>query len=280
MPETFTKNRPEHVLLITLDSCRFDTFQRARTPHLSQVGPVHKAQAPSYFTYGSHAAMWMGFTPGLTHSRQPWLNPKAGKLMRMANAGFTGHHADGIQLSGPNVIEGFRRLGYRTIGTGAVGWFDPSTETGAVLSQPFDAFFYPGNTWSLRRQLEWIDQQLEIVTASDPAFVFLNVGETHVPYWHEDADWPREPSPCVPFDSPNNSRRHSRRQQRACLEWVDQELGPLLNWFANETVILCADHGDCWGEDGLWEHGISHWATLTVPLLMRVRGEPVRARAR
>ena len=55
---------------------------------------------------------------------------------------------------------------------------------------------------------------------------------------------------------------------------------PSLNRFANETVILCADHGDCWGEDGLWEHGISHWATLTVPLLMRVRGEPVRARAK
>ena len=53
----------------------------------------------------------MGFTPGLTHSRDPWLNPKAGKLMRMANAGFAGHDADGIQLSGPNVIEGFRRLG-------------------------------------------------------------------------------------------------------------------------------------------------------------------------
>ena len=84
----------------------------------------------------------------------------------------------------------------------------------------------------------------------------------------------------MPFYSPSNSRRRSRRQQRACLEWVDQELRSLLNRFAEETVILCADHGDCWGEDGLWEHGISHWATLTVPLLMRVRGKPVRARAR
>ena len=36
--------------------------------------------------------------------------------------------------------------------------------------------------------------------------------------------------------------------------------------------MLTADHGDCWGEDGLWEHGISHRRTLEVPLLMRVRG--------
>lgn len=279
MPEDRTSTHPEHVLLITLDSCRFDTFKRARTPHLSDVGPLHRAQSPSYFTYGSHAAIWMGFTPGVTRSRQAWLNPKAGKLMRMANAGFAGHGADGIQLNGPNVIEGFRRLGYRTIGSGAVGWFDPNTETGAVLSQPFDAFFYPGDTWSLRRQLAWIDQELTAQPDTTPTFIFLNVGETHVPYWHEDAPWPREPSPCVPFDGPNNSRRRCRQQQRDCLEWVDHELAPLLKQFRDHTVVVCADHGDCWGEDGLWEHGISHWATLTVPLLMRVRGEPVKAQA-
>ena len=32
--------------------------------------------------------------------------------------------------------------------------------------------------------------------------------------------------------------------------------------------------GDCWEENGLWEHGVSHPSTLTVPLLMRVRGVP------
>jgi hypothetical protein len=272
-------SQPHHVLLITLDSCRYDTFRRARAPHLRAVGPLHRAQAPSYFTYGSHAAIWMGFTPGVARSRHPWLNPKAGKLLRMAHAGFPGHAADGIQLSGPNVIEGFRRLGYRTIGSGAVGWFDPSTETGAVLGHPFDAFLFPGNTWSLNAQLDWIEQQCQLLQPSQPAFVFLNVGETHVPYWHEGASWPREPSPCVPFGGSQCSRRRSRRQQLACLEWVDTQLADLLARFADHTVIVCADHGDCWGEDGLWEHGISHWATLTVPLLMRVRGRPVSARA-
>ena len=38
------------------------------------------------------------------------------------------------------------------------------------------------------------------------------------------------------------------------------------------TIVLTADHGDCWGEDGLWEHGISHRRTLEVPLLMRGSG--------
>ena len=52
-------------------------------------------------------------------------------------------------------------------------------------------------------------------------------------------------------------------------------LAPLLESFGGATIVLTADHGDCWGEDGLWEHGISHRRTLEVPLLMRVRGEPL-----
>ena len=124
-----------------------------------------------------------------------------------------------------------------------------------------------------------IEQRLVKAPVDQPRFVFLNVGETHVPYWHEGASWERWPSPCVPFGDENCSATESARRQRACLEWVDQQVAPLLNRFVAGTVFVCADHGDCWGEDGLWEHGISHPATLTVPLLMRVRGAPVQARA-
>lgn len=113
------------VLLISLDSCRFDTFASAHArgdlPHLASVGPLHKALAPSYFTYGSHAAFWMGFTPGVVGSEEPWLNPKAGKLFRMA---FSGHVAPYVNevftLGGANIVEGFRQQGYLTLGSGAV----------------------------------------------------------------------------------------------------------------------------------------------------------------
>ena len=267
------------VLLISLDSCRFDTFAAAHgcgaLPHLSAVGPLHRAQAPSYFTYGSHAAFWMGFTPGVSGSGEPWLNPKAGKLFRMAYAGAAGRDTDGFQLEGANLVEGFRRQGYRTIGSGAVDWFDPGSETGAVLGAPFERFHFAGNTWSLQSQLAWIEQELATVPADQPVFLFLNVGETHVPYWHEGAPWPRFPSPCRPFGGADCSAAESAKRQRACLEWVDGQLSALLNRFMPGTVLLCADHGDCWGEDGLWEHGISHPATLTVPLLLRVRGSPI-----
>lgn len=267
------------VLLISLDSCRYDTFKASYDdgvlPQLASVGPLHKALAPSYFTYGSHAAFWMGFTPGVIGSSDPWLNPKAGKLFRMAFAGSPGRDADGFLLEGTSVVEGFRRCGYKTIGTGAVSWFDSTTETGSVLSQPFEEFFFAGNTWSLEAQLAWIDERLAETPKDQPRFVFLNVGETHVPYWHQGAAWDRWPSPCVPFGGEGCSATESRRRQRACLEWADGQIESLLKSFSAGTVLICADHGDCWGEEGLWEHGISHPATLTVPLLLRVRGNPI-----
>ena len=270
---------PESVLFISLDSCRHDTASaltlQQRLPTLSQVGPMHQAQAPSHFTYGSHAAFWVGFTPGLAQSSTPWLNPKKGKLFRMEYAGSTGQDGNGFRLSGSNIVEGFSRLGHITIGSGAVEWFNPDTETGDQLGRWFDYFYFPGNTWSLTKQLAWIDDRIVSSELGSPLFVFLNVGETHVPYWHEGAPWSRFPSPCRPFGGKNCSSSESARRQQGCLAWVDQQLAPLVERFLGATVLVCADHGDCWGEDGLWEHGISHPATLTVPLWMRVRGQPV-----
>jgi glucan phosphoethanolaminetransferase (alkaline phosphatase superfamily) len=52
-------------------------------------------------------------------------------------------------------------------------------------------------------------------------------------------------------------------------------LAELLSAFSAATIVICTDHGDCWGEDGLWEHGISHEMTLTVPLIMRVSGQGI-----
>ena len=86
------------------------------------------------------------------------------------------------------------------------------------------------------------------------------LGETHVPYWHEDAEWDPWPSRCVPFGGNQCSRRKSRRRQIACLEWIDCQLAPLLKALRASTTIACADHGDCWGENGR-EHGVSHPST-------------------
>lgn len=261
--------RPRDVLFVTLDSCRYDAFAQARAPNLRALGPLVRAWSPSHFTFGAHAAFFMGFTPGDAARREPYVNPKFAKIFRMGAAGHPGHAAPYLELDGHSIVDGFNRRGHATLGTGAVGWFDPSTPTGRVLTADFSRFHYPARTSALREQLAWLlAATAEARAAGRPVFAFLNVGETHVPYWHEGAAWAPTYT-CVPFGVGNDAAE-SRRRQVACVEWIDAELAPLLRAYADAAVVVCADHGDCWGEDGLWEHGVHHEKTLEVPLILRL----------
>ena len=172
----------------------------------------------------------------------------------------------------PQIVRMVRQIGQRyeiekLIGSGAVGWFNPQTDTGRNLTADFDEFHYAANTWSLNSQLDWLRDRL--AQGSAPTFAFLNVGETHVPYYHQGASWSEQINPCVPFGKSNDAAE-CRRRQLGCVSFVDQAVAPLLDAFSDGTVVICADHGDCWGEDGLWEHGISHQKVLEVPLIYRL----------
>lgn len=267
-----TAVHPDSVIFITLDSCRFDTFERASPLGMSQIGQLHRAQAPSYFTYGSHCAMFVGFTPTATFDPVPLLNPKRLKLFKLAGAGYPGKGGEGFQLTGANIVEGFANRGYCTIGSGAVGWFNPNTPTGVFLTQSFASFLYDGAPGAVERQVAWIESMLP--GADQPAFVFLNCGETHTPYWHQGAGWSFADNCCLPFQKEDRSSDCASRQT-ACLRHVDQALSQLLAKFMQATVLICADHGDAWGENGVWEHGIPHEKVLTVPMLMRYKGTPI-----
>ncbi len=264
---SFPPQLAESVLFITLDSCRYDTFVAAHAPNLKAIGPLHRTMAPGNFTYSSHMSMFMGFTPGDAGRKEIGVNPKFGKIFRMSQGGIAGKAEEHFLLDGRNIIDGFKRQGYRAIGTGAVAWFNPETETAGNLIGDFDEFYYPGNTWSLSQQLTWLSEQM--AQTSEPVFAFLNLGETHVPYYYQGADWSPEYNPCVPFGDNNDALKARYRQQRA-LEHADEQLAEILEAFSASTTLACADHGDCWGEDGLWEHGISHEKVLEVPLLFRL----------
>ena len=257
---------PESLLLVTLDSCRFDTVSANRIPVMSAIGPLHKVMAPSYFTYGSHAAMFVGFTPGDGLSDQPIVNPKCGKLVRLHGGGSPSKGSDRFILRGRSIMDGFNKAGYITAGTGAVKWFDDSSDVGRLLVQDFQHYMYAGNAWSLRKQLQWLSAT--IGGAQRPVFAFLNVGETHIPYYHEGAPWSNADVTCRAFAS-NNDAAESARRQAACLQWVDQMLRPMLGAFANANIMICGDHGDAWGEGGVWEHGFHHPKVMEVPLIFR-----------
>jgi len=261
----------DSVLFITLDSCRFDTFEAANLPAMKQVSRLYAAEAPSHFTYGSHSAMFAGFTPGIAAERRRFLNPKYARLFRLQAAGAPGHAPAGFEVAGRDIVDGFARAGYRTIGTGAMRWFSGKTRISRTLTGGFQAFNFVGRE-GVAKQVAWMQEQ--IGAGTKPVFAFVNVGETHVPYHFEGAPWAFEDNPAIAFQDDDRSEE-CRQRQRLCCEYADRQLAPLIARFRDATILLCADHGDCWGEDGLWEHGFSHPMTLTVPLLIRYRGQPV-----
>ena len=264
---------PESVLFITLDSCRYDTFEAADAPALKSIAPLKSAQAPGYFTYGSHSAMFVGFNPHVSSVQDAFLNPKYAKIFKLEYGGYAGKTDAAFTLQGANVIEGFEAAGYRTFGTGATGWFDPDTPTGRHLSAPFQSFLFDPGPGACERQVTWVEAALG--DAGDtPVLAFANLAETHVPYWHQGASWSYSDNPCIPFQTVDRSADCAMRQ-RLCLEHVDGKLQRLLDRFSGATTFVCGDHGDAWGEDGVWEHGVAHPAVLTVPWLLRLRGRPV-----
>jgi len=111
---------PRSILFVTLDSCRYDAFVEARAPNLKSLAPLCRAQSPSHFTYGSHSAFFMGFTPGDASRREPYVNPKFGKIFRMEGGGHPGAARPHITLSGHNIVSGLKNSGFRAIGSGAV----------------------------------------------------------------------------------------------------------------------------------------------------------------
>ncbi|WP_299175265.1 hypothetical protein [uncultured Brevundimonas sp.] len=263
---------PDSILFVSLDSCRYDTFRQAVLPNMKALAPLHRAQAPSHFTYGSHAAMFVGFTPGVAAEAAAFLNPKFARLFRLSYAGHPGIAPPGFTIAGDNIVDGFRQGGHLTLGTAAMGWFDPSTPVSETLRHGFERFWFAGRE-GVAAQAAWVEAQM--ADAGDrPVFAFMNIGETHVPYHYRGAPWSEDDNPCVPFQTEDRSAE-CRMRQTACAEFVDRHLSPLLDAFRDATVLICADHGDCWGEDGLWEHGVSHEMTLTVPLILRYRGAPV-----
>ena len=266
------------MLFVTLDSCRYDTFADLKPHNLMQVGPLHRAKAPGTFTYASHSAMFVGFTPGDFEASEPYVNPMHARIFRMGGGRAGGSQAPWVFLTGRNIIDGFRVLGYRAVGTGAVGWFNPATPTAQVLISDFDEFFYAGDPPSVRRQVDFIWHHLADVEGHLPVFAFMNIGETHAPYSFEGAPWPRERS--LARVEANHDAADLRRRQTACLDYVDRELGPLLGVFQDANVLVCADHGDAWGEQGFWGHGFHHEKVIDVPLLMRLQTPPVSAEVR
>lgn len=263
----------KNIVLLTLDSCRFDVFQDAAMPFCKSLGAIRKAQAPANFTYASHQAFFEGILP-LCKEPVPYYNRYVKQLFAVQEVGETVvvKNSEIAVTSEVSFFDGMRRAGYRIIGCGAMNWFKQ-----ASLTAGFDEFKFTGT--EADAQVDFILSRIS--SPSGPFFAFINFGETHFPYkfaGKKDAcpitvlarviDWPPSESGPVGRDSP------AYAHQVAAAAFLDSRIERLVSQLPQDTiVVICADHGECFGEDGFWGHGFNHPKVFEVPLLIFRVGE-------
>jgi hypothetical protein len=254
-------------IILTLDCCRWDTFEHANTKLLDSVCEFRKAYTHGTYTLPAHISIFAGILPDVRDDI-PYYNRFSKNLFRISarkikNVSFV-EFPDGTK----NIIEGFRSKGYKSFGTGAMRWFRHP-----LLTSSFDDFYYSGIHFE--SQVNYLLSKVKQNNA--PYFLFANIGETHEPY--EFGGY---------IEESLNSRARMRdfndvgflvedfNKQVKCIEYLDSKIYNLiktLNRHCNDWVVaICGDHGECFGEDGLYGHGFYHEKVMEVPLgIFRIR---------
>ncbi len=277
---------------VIMDSCRFDTFERARKPQVQRFQSINGGAAAierrwSYasFTGPSHFTFLMGMLP---HGSPPGIFASEVYKKEFAQwsdrlgvpdmdfSRFLPH------LSLPKVLN---ELGYRTVGRVSLPVLNEST----MLS----AHFHDYRLMDDHNDFAGMIREMTF-PAGKPMFYFFNLGETHYPYMLKDENLPRisgvhgvfrdlgktkpaadatagtspaiEPAPSF-FDPQIMGRLH--QQQVNCVEYVDDLFGQLVSKCPEGThIILTADHGELFGEENYFGHGpIMHPKVFEVPFL-------------
>lgn len=248
-----------HILFVCIDSLRYDVSfeleQAGETPVLNRYGKWRKCQAPGNFTYPSHQAMFAGFLPVDADVRNM---KNREKLFFSEDIGMGRKAPEGAyKFSGSNWIEGLSNVGYETYCIGGVSFFDKRTDIGKVMPGYFkNSFWKPSFGCKVEKsatnQVDFIMKLCEKMPNDKLIMMYINISAIHYP---------------------NNfyvtgAKRDSIECHKAALRYVDGELGRLFEKFktmGDTFVICCSDHGTCYGEDGVWYHGVNHPLINEVP---------------
>ena len=279
LPRWLPPREPEvgdDFVLVVWDSCRLDAVEAARTPVLDRYGPVRRAYTHGTYTVPAHVAMFQGFLPH-AFVDEPFYNRHVRQLWRIDPRGLRTPPLVALPGGTANVIAGLRRRRYATLGVAAMPFFRdvPALRVG------FDRLEVTPT--AARRQNQVMAAMLARWGRRRPVFCFVNYGETHSPFRHEDmppeldevdhryatrAIWAQQGTKRA--DGQLDERAFAR--QVACAEFLDARTGELLELFLARgrptTVVISADHGEALGEDGLFGHAMYHPKVMEVPLLI------------
>ena len=277
------KGATNYVILI-LDSCRFDSFIKAKPKVMTKLGNVEKRWTYATWTAPSHYNLLIGLLP---HTSPPHVYASdyyKDDFLRFKERFNVEEMEFGKMV--PNLwLPSYLRnnLGYRTNMYVSMPVLNPSTP----INKDFDDFqLMPkhNDVQAMFRKMRFYEDR--------PSFFVLNTGETHYPYATPDEpenSWPRisgvngvfkhlddhvragglvhhDEAPQF-FDDSKMKELH--RRQVDAVRWVDRACEELFDLVPDNTYItITADHGELFGEKGYFGHGpVNHEKGIEVPFV-------------
>ena len=282
-------NERDNVVIITMDCCSYKTAAQAVTPNLDLLGMIHCADAYGTYTLPSHISTFAGYFPKIKkHNEETDYFCRNGhQFWRLKSARAKKADLVDIFLEGDTIIEGYQKVGFYTLGVGGVRWF-----RNRLLTSYFDEFLYYGgedykDVFAKRVQGEFALDNVEVVLEKlrlhDNWFLFANCHETHVPYddgtiQHSKDQWDILDRAKILWGGKMNNNQVNvlnvnefqvlQSMQIKALESLDKKIGYLFEKLPRPfAYVIMGDHGENFGEDGLYGHGFPHSSVFEVPLI-------------
>lgn len=250
--------KDHNIIFLCLDTLRFDIAlqeeENGGTPNLNKYGKWIKCHAPGNYTLPSHMAMFTGFFPSpvepipLFEREHLFLPSKIGTNTMPKTKAF--------QFSETTFMQGLEKIGYETYCIGGVGFFDKRTEIGKLLpsffkhsywQQKFSCIVKESATHQVDFAIKKLSENIE-----GKSMMYINFSAIHYP------------NSFYTTSKVDNVDSHA-----AALRYVDEEIGRLFEEVKKinpkTLVIVCSDHGTCYGEDGYIFHCNSHQKVIEVP---------------
>lgn len=283
--------RPEpqgenNMIVITLDSLRWDSFMAAKPKIITKLGKVEKRYTYASWTAPSHYNLLTGLLPHTSpkhvYASEYYKEDFFNYNDRLAAKGIDfGAMVPGLWF--PELLQD--KMGYQTHARVSLPVLNPKT----AINRGFDSFRLMDSHNDMRAMLSTLK-----FDSDRPSFYMLNVGETHYPYALPDEDssmWPRISGVNGVFRKMKDQIEASegkddrfkeefqffdqdkldqlRDRQINTVRYLDGVFEELYDMVPENThIIVTADHGELFGEAGYFGHGpIMHEKCFEVPYL-------------
>ena len=275
------ETRPEppadanHLVIVVLDSLRYDAWLAAQPRNLARLGEVEHRWSYATWTAPSHYNLLTGLLPHASPTHvyaSDYYKQDFDRYAERLNVPGVEFKSLLPSLFLPTFLR--QHLGYETHARVSMPVLNPYTS----INRDFDSYRLMPSHNDFGAMLE------EVRFGDTPSFWMLNVGETHYPYalaGEDSSDWPRisgvhgvlkriddnDADSDAFFDDEQMGRL--RQRQIDALRGVDALMERLYDIVpANTWIVVTSDHGELFGEDGYFGHGpIAHDKVLEVPFV-------------